>query len=165
MRTLRSSPRIGCVATLAIVVLCCLLLFISVDPILNIFFGVQTSPIIPAYPGASDIRTTQQRIDHGGTRRAVTFETTSDRDTVLAYYEQHLGPARQAWKRDDFRGLPRDSTRLRTWSYQNHCPDTFVDLRYADSGGGLATVFMDVTEYSCRDGIIVVVLGNIWPFH
>jgi len=165
MRAIRSSSRIGCVATLVIVVLCCLLLFISIDPILNIFLGVQTAPIIPIYSGASDVRTTQQRIEYGGTRRTVMFKTTSDRDTVLAYYEQHLGPTRQAWKQDDFRGLRADSARLRTWSYQNHCPGTFVDLKYADSGNGQATVFMDETEYSCRDGLIVIIVGNIWPFH
>jgi len=74
---------------------------------------------------------------------------------------QGLGPD---WRRDDFRHAHSDRTRIQTWSYLTHCPDTLVDLHYATSAAGPSTVTIEMTQYSCRDGFIEVIVINLFPF-
>ncbi len=159
---LRQRPirRFGCLGSIGVALLCCLLLYIGVDPLLNVFFGTLKPPTFPAYPAGQQTRQWVERRDWG-THRFAAFETTDDRDTVLAGFARSLGPD---WRRDDFRHADSDPTRVQTWSYLTHCPDTLIDLHYATSATGASKVTIEMTQYSCRDGILVVIAMNLFPF-
>jgi len=156
----RRARRLGCLGSSGAALLCCLLLYIGVDPLLNVFFGTLKAPPFPTYPSGQQTREWVERRDRG-THRFAAFETTDDWDTALASFAQGLGPD---WRRDDFRHADADRTRIQTWSYLTHCPDTLVDLHYATSAAGPSTVTIEMTQYSCRDGFIEVIVINLFPF-
>jgi len=148
----RHTGRLGCLGSSGAALLCCLLL--------NVFCGTLKAPTFPTYPSGRQTREWVERRDWG-THRFAAFETTDDRDTALARFAQGLGPD---WRRDDFRHAHSDRTRIQTWSYLTHCPDTLVDLHYATSAVGPSTVTIEMTQYSCRDMIFVVIFINLFPF-
>jgi hypothetical protein len=84
---------LGCLAHIGAVLLCCLLLYVGIDPLINLFLGIPKRPSVPAYPNGQQAQKWVERRDWG-THGFTTVETTDDRDTVLAYFEQHLGPDR-----------------------------------------------------------------------
>lgn len=151
--------RLGCLGSIGVGLLCCLILYIGTDPLLNLFFGTLKAPTMPTYATGRQTRVWTERHDLG-TNYNATFETTEDRDTALASFTRGLGPD---WHRDDFRHGDRNRTRVQTWSYLTHCPDTLVDLHYVPDAAGGAQVTIVMTQYSCRDMIVNVIGLNLWP--
>lgn len=159
----RRRLRLGIVMASGGLLLCCLLPYVALDPLLNVaLFGGIAPPVIPEYPHGQQIR---RRVEREGlrTHRSTTFQTSDTQPAVIDFYARNLGPQNGKWRRNTMAHYPPRPEIAQTWEYKDYCPDTLLDLTFTPLADGLTDVEMTVTQSSCRDAMVVVILINLCP--
>jgi hypothetical protein len=106
--------RLGIVGVSSGLLLCCLLPYVALDPLLNVaLFGGIAPPVIPEHPNGQQV---QRRVERVGleTHRITTFQTTDARPAVVDFYARNLGPPTGKWHQTRLAHYPPNPRIART---------------------------------------------------